>query len=75
MWGEPLTGTWERTFSLTNLSTKRQRIAVLARMETRGHLRDFLCWRVTDSVIDTTASEALHEEPEAGNLHIRVCEG
>ena len=23
----------------------------------------------------TTTSEALHEEPEAGNLHIRVCEG
>ena len=49
----------ERTLSLTNLSTKRQRIAELARTETRGHLRYFLCQRVTDSVINTTASEAL----------------
>ena len=59
MWREPLTGNMGENFEFTNLSTKRQRIAVLARMETRGHLRDFLCWRVTDSVIDTTASEAL----------------
>jgi hypothetical protein len=61
--------------SLTNLPTQRQRIAELARMGTQGNLRDFLCQRVTDDVINTTMSEALHEEPEAGNLHIQDCEG
>ena len=56
---EPLTGTRERTLSLTNLFTKRQRIAAPAMTATRGNLRDFPCRRVTDSVINTTASEAL----------------
>src|SRR5580704_14323956 len=46
--------TRERTLSLTNLSTKRQRIAKLARTK-RGvafHLRDFLDRRVRDGVSD-----------------------
>ena len=55
MWREPLTGNQERTLSLTNLSTKRQRIAELARTK-RGmafHIpRDFLDRRVRDGGID-----------------------
>jgi hypothetical protein len=46
--------TRKRTLSLTNLSTKRQRIAKLARTK-RGvafHLRDFLDRRVTNGVSD-----------------------
>jgi hypothetical protein len=51
----------ERTLSLTNLSTKRQRVAELARMETRADVlpRVFLCRQVTGGVICTSASEAL----------------
>jgi hypothetical protein len=57
---EPLTGNMGENFgSRKHLSTKRQRLAELARTETREDLRDFFCQRVTDSVIDTTASEAL----------------
>src|SRR6516165_626853 len=38
MWREPLTGNTGENLSLTNLSTKRQRIAEPARTETRGDL-------------------------------------
>ena len=52
--------TRERTLSLTNLSTKRQRVAELARMETRADvLLVFRRRQVTDSVICTSASKAL----------------
>jgi hypothetical protein len=58
---EPLPGNMGENLSLTNLSTKRQRIAELARTETRwaSHLGDFLDRRVTDGVSYTTASETL----------------
>src|ERR1700693_5622192 len=54
MWREPWTGNTERTLGLTNLSTKRQRIANPARTK-RGvafHLSDFLDRRVRDGVND-----------------------
>jgi hypothetical protein len=57
----PLTsGNWTHRDPI-DLSTKRQRIAELARTETRwaSHLRDFLDRRVTDGVSYTTASETL----------------
>jgi tripartite-type tricarboxylate transporter receptor subunit TctC len=45
--------------SLTNLSTKRQRVAELARMETRADVlpRVFLCRQVTDGVICTSGEQ------------------
>src|ERR1700687_1409655 len=54
MWREPLTGNTGENTGSHNLSTKRQRIAKLARTK-RGvafHLRDFLDRRVRDGVND-----------------------
>src|ERR1700687_4931159 len=54
MWREPLTGNTGENTGSHNLSTKRQRIAKLARTK-RGvafHLRDFLDRRVRDGVSD-----------------------
>src|ERR1700674_3449634 len=54
MWREPLTGNTGENSESHNLSTKRQRIAKLARTK-RGvafHLRDFLDRRVRDGVSD-----------------------
>src|ERR1700687_3990153 len=54
MWREPLTGNTGENTGSHNLSTKRQRIAKLARTK-RGvafHLRSFLDRRVRDGVND-----------------------
>ena len=128
---EPLTGNMGEALSLTNLSTKRQRIAELARMErgvalsTLHHVIDLewmqeasrrpgqatcAVWADASSRQDalrrlpqhptrwedpsgdgwdrvqlprlyrivhgyTTMARLSHEEPDAGNLHIRICEG
>ena len=40
-----------------------------------SHLRDFLDQRVTDGIATPSRAKLFHEEPEAGNLHIRDCEG
>src|SRR5262249_16508615 len=52
--------TRERTLSLTNLSTKRQRVAELARMETRADCpTSSLSFAGESRIICTTVSEAL----------------
>src|SRR5262249_49858352 len=53
--------TGERRLRFKNRSRNRQRVAELARMETRADVlpRVVLCRQVTDGVICTSASEAL----------------
>ena len=64
--------TRERTLSLTNLSTKRQRIAELARTQRGDTFEIFFAGELR--IVSSTPPRARlsHEGPEAGNLHIRV---
>src|SRR5271165_1966186 len=69
--------TREETLGSTNLSTKRQRIAELARTKAGTSITSvrFSTGESRLASCTPTRAKLSREEPDAGNLHVRVCEG